>query len=170
VVAATGRLSHTYPGLVPGHSERVVRKALSSPEHAVSIVRVIDAPAEAVYAAWTDPAIMERWMARKVEADVRVGGRYRNEVDAGEAGTFVHTGEYLVLEPGRRIVQTFGGEGVEASPYRDEFLEVTLRPLGPERTELTLIDGWDGQGLDAADEAATREAWSAWIDDLAKLF
>jgi uncharacterized protein YndB with AHSA1/START domain len=143
---------------------------MSSPEHAVSVTRVIDAPAEALYAAWTDPATMERWMARKVEADVRVGGRYRNEVDAGEAGTFVHTGEYLALDPGRRIVQTFGVESAEENPYRDEYLEVTLRPVGPERTELTLIDGWNGQGLDDADEAATTQAWAAWIDDLAKLF
>ena len=143
---------------------------MSSPDHAVSVTRVIDAPADAVYAAWTDPATMQRWMARNVEADVRVGGRYRNEVDASEAGTFVHTGEYLVLEPGRRIVQTFGVDSAEASPYRDERLEVTLRPLGPERTELTLIDGWDGPGLDEADEAATRQAWSGWIDELVKLF
>jgi len=143
---------------------------MSRPKFAVSVTRVIDAPAEAVYAAWTDPTIMQRWMARKVEADVRVGGRYRNEVDAGEAGTFVHTGEYLVLEPGRRIVQTFGGEGGDESPYRDEHLEITLRSLGPERTELTLIDGWNGQGLDNDDTAATHSAWAAWIDDLAKLF
>ena len=100
---------------------------MSSPDHAVSVTRVIDAPAEVVYAAWTDPATMQRWMARHVEADVRVGGRYRNEVDAGEAGTFVHTGEYLVLEPGRRIVQTFGVDSAEESPYRDERLDVTLR-------------------------------------------
>ena len=143
---------------------------MSRPEHVVSVTRVIDAPAEAVYAAWTDPAIMQRWMARKVEADVRVGGRYRNEVDAGEAGTFVHTGEYLVLDPGRRIVQTFGVESEAESPYRDERLEVTLRPLEPGRTELTLSDGWDGPGLDDADEAAATAAWSAWLDDLAKVF
>jgi uncharacterized protein YndB with AHSA1/START domain len=143
---------------------------MSRSEHAVSVTRVIDAPAEAVYAAWSDPAIMERWMARKVDADVRVGGRYRNEVDAGEAGTFVHTGEYLVLEPGRRIVQTFGVDSAEENPYRDEYLEVTLRPLDAKRTEFTLVDGWNGQGLDEDETAATRDAWAAWIDDLAKLF
>jgi uncharacterized protein YndB with AHSA1/START domain len=143
---------------------------MPSPEHAVSVTRVIDAPAEAVYAAWTDPAILQRWLARKVEADVRGGGRYRTEVDAGEAGTFVHTGEYLVLEPGRRIVQTFGVESEEEHPYHDERLEVTLRPIEPGRTELTLTDSWDGPGLDEVDTAATRDGWAAWIDDLAKVF
>jgi uncharacterized protein YndB with AHSA1/START domain len=131
---------------------------------------VIDAPTEAVYAAWTDPAIMQRWMARKVEADVRVGGRYRNEVDPGEAGTFVHSGEYLALEPGRRIVQTFGVESAEEHPYCNEYLEVTLRPLDVQRTELTLVDGWNGQGLDDVDMVATRDAWADWLDELAKVF
>src|SRR3954447_26797788 len=124
---------------------------MSRPKFAVSVTRVIDAPAEAVYAAWTDPTIMQRWMARKVEADVRIGGRYRNEVDAGEARTFVHTGEYLVLETGRRILQTFGVDSAEESPNRDERLDVTLCPLAPGRSELTLTDSWERPGLDEAD-------------------
>jgi uncharacterized protein YndB with AHSA1/START domain len=144
--------------------------AIKPPEHAIEIVRVIDAPVDEVYAAWTDPAVMSRWMARSVDADVRVGGRYRNELDAGEAGTFVHTGEYLVLEPGRRIVQTFGVEGGAESPFRDERLEVTLRPLGPKQTELTFRDGWDGPALDAEDKEAARVAWSGWLDRLQQLY
>ena len=37
--------------------------------NAVTIVRVINASADELYAAWTDPALMRRWMATIVEAD-----------------------------------------------------------------------------------------------------
>jgi uncharacterized protein YndB with AHSA1/START domain/DNA-binding transcriptional ArsR family regulator len=150
---------------------------MTPPEHNITIVREIDAPASAVYAAWTDPAIMRRWIASEVDADVRVGGSYRHVVDAGEAGRFVHSGRYLALESERRIVQTFqgGSEGADREEdssdlYQNERLEITLRPLGPTRTELTFSNIWEGQALTSADLAATRAGWDAWLDQLAALF
>ena len=87
----------------------MIQMAIKEREHEITIVRVFDASPEELYAAWTVPELMRHWLAQRVQADVRVGGRYRNEVDAGEGQTFVHQGEYRVLEPGRRIVQTFRG-------------------------------------------------------------
>jgi hypothetical protein len=47
----------------------------------VRIEMALPAPIEDVYAAWTQPAAMARWLAPmgsvEVEADVRVGGRFR---------------------------------------------------------------------------------------------
>jgi uncharacterized protein YndB with AHSA1/START domain/DNA-binding transcriptional ArsR family regulator len=150
---------------------------MAQPEHNITIVREIDAPASAVYAAWTDPAIMRRWIASELEAEVRVGGSYRHVVDAGEAGRFVHSGQYLVLDPERRIVQTFQGanEGADAADdssdvYQNERLEIVLRPLGPTRTELTFSNVWEGQALSEEDLAATTAGWDAWLDQLAALF
>jgi uncharacterized protein YndB with AHSA1/START domain len=150
---------------------------MTSPEHNITIVREFNAPAGELYAAWTEPEVMRRWIANELDADVRVGGSYRHVIDAGEAGRFVHSGEYLVLEPERRIVQTFRGTSERADPvddssqlYENERLEVVLRPLGPTRTELTLSNTWDGQGLTTADLAATRAGWDAWLDQLAGLF
>ena len=150
---------------------------MTQPEHRISIVREIDAPAGALFAAWTEPAIMRRWIASEIDADVRVGGSYRHVIDAGDAGRFVHSGQYLELEPDRRIVQTFRGESEGTSPaddcsnlYQNERLEITLRPLGPTRTELTFSNIWEGQALTADDLAATRAGWDAWLDQLAALF
>ena len=51
---------------------------------ALRLTRTYAAPPEKVYAAWTDPQALKRWFAPsddfqtpEVEADVRVGGRYR---------------------------------------------------------------------------------------------
>ena len=49
----------------------------------LEIKRFINAPRERVYAAWTDPAELQRWFGPedvrtiKIAADVRVGGKYR---------------------------------------------------------------------------------------------
>jgi uncharacterized protein YndB with AHSA1/START domain len=77
------------------------------------IERVIDAPREAVFAAWTTAAAMEEWYrdgddhtARVLELDVRVGGRYR--IEWGPAGVPPHRehGVYEVVEPPARLVMT----------------------------------------------------------------
>jgi uncharacterized protein YndB with AHSA1/START domain len=67
------------------------------------------------------------------EVDLRVGGRFR-VVMTGEGRELEHTGEYLEVDPPRRLVFTW------RSPYTGEepsVVTVTLRPRG-EGTELAL--------------------------------
>lgn len=61
--------------------------SLNSPEHSIVITRDVKAPSRDVYAAWTEPVKMERWLG-KVSADVRVGGAYRFESQEG----YIYTG------------------------------------------------------------------------------
>lgn len=144
-----------------------------APDHKITLTRTIAASAAAIYAAWTEPAIMEKWIASKVDADVRVGGEYRNTIDAG-GQTFIHRGQYVALEPGRRLLQTFSGgvdEGIdEPSPYANEFIEVTLSQIESGETEMLFINGWNGPALDEETREATREGWSGWLDQLEALF
>lgn len=144
---------------------------MRTPAHSVSIVRTVDAPAAAIYAAWTEPARMRNWMGTTVEADVRVGGRYRIEHDAGNGVRFVHTGEYLMLEPGLRVVQSFLAGPADRlpetpNPHIDEFIALKLTPVTPTRTEIMFTNGWDGQGLASDAMEATRSAWSQWLDQM----
>lgn len=134
--------------------------------NAFSIIRVINASADDVYAAWTDPAIMRRWMATIVEADVRVGGRYRITIheDDGSVNTF--TGEYRVLEPGKRLVKTFRHHSAKEGEFEDEYVDVTFRALGPRRTELTLVNGWSGRPVTAEERDGMREGFRIWLDQL----
>jgi hypothetical protein len=67
-------------------------------------------------------------------------------------------------EPG--IVKTFRRDGTEPGTYGDQYAS---RPLGPDRTVLTLTSGWNG--LDMTDErAALKAGWSTWIDMLEDAF
>jgi uncharacterized protein YndB with AHSA1/START domain len=140
------------------------------PEHAVTVNRKISAPLDAVYAAYTKPDRMRGWMG-EVEADVRVGGRYRIRVQGDDGSTYVHQGVYELLEPPRRIVMMLqaGPEGAKppASPAQtEEFIELRFIPLGPAETEVWLLNGWHGDDLDDAGAKATEAAWLLWLERL----
>jgi uncharacterized protein YndB with AHSA1/START domain len=133
----------------------------------VVVERVLPASPEEVYAAWTTPATLSRFMcpgemtAPVVEADVRVGGRFRIVMrDAGRDTE--HRGEYRVLEPGRRLVFTWasaatGGAAtlvtIELSPHEDG-------------TRLVLVH----EDLATEDvRGRHRQGWTSIVDKLARI-
>jgi uncharacterized protein YndB with AHSA1/START domain len=93
-------------------------------------VGTIRAPAQTVFAAWTEAAQRQRWLAPIAEADGRVGGHFRLEVRAPD-GSHIVTGVYRELVPGRRIVMTWVYEGPMV-PDGKEPTQVTVefRPSG----------------------------------------
>ncbi|MEY3992396.1 MAG: hypothetical protein RIS04_1159 [Pseudomonadota bacterium] len=81
--------------------------------HTVRFQRVLRAPAERVYRAFTDPDAMNKWLpphgftGRVHEMDARVGGGYRmsfTNLSNGQSHSF--GGMYLELVPGERIRHT----------------------------------------------------------------
>ena len=132
--------------------------------HSVSVVRTFHAPVDDVYAAWTDPVIMRRWMANVVEADVRVGGRYRIENHERDGTVNAFVGQFKILDPGRRILQTFRHTETAPETFLDEFLELKFRPVDLMSTELVLLNAWTGQGMSDQDRDAMEQAWSQWLD------
>lgn len=142
-------------------------------KHEIAITKRYPAPVGEVYRAWTDPAKMRQWLANRVDADLRVGGRYRFENDGDDGAVYVHTGEYLALEPDHRVLQTFRAGNADTdigaeSLYLDEYIEVVLTPVGPNETSLSFTNGWDGDAMSEADRAATADAWSGWLDQLVR--
>ncbi|MGH7511851.1 MAG: SRPBCC family protein [Gemmatimonadales bacterium] len=75
--------------------------------------RVLPASRERVFAAWLDPESLAQWMrvpggsaAAEVEVDPRVGGRFRITMRHG-GGQVGHRGEYLAIDPPRRLEFTW---------------------------------------------------------------
>jgi len=135
---------------------------MSHAVHSVTVTRRIAAPADDLYTAWTEPELMRRWLTQVAEADVIVAEHHHLPHHEG-LPTFA--GEYRVLEPGHRIVQTFHHHD-EGSPdvHVDEFVEVRFRPLGPAATELTVTNGWEGLKLSDAERNAVQGGWAQWLD------
>jgi uncharacterized protein YndB with AHSA1/START domain len=87
-------------------------------EHRARVLRIeraFDAPAERVFEAWTSEEVLRRWLHGMVgwqtptaEVDLRVGGTIRivmrDPVGGAESGA---TGEYMVVDPPRRLVFTW---------------------------------------------------------------
>lgn len=77
----------------------------------VVVTRRFAAPPEAVYRAHIEPELVRQWMLGPEGwtmpvclCDARPGGQIRYEWSRGAGGGFHLTGEFLVLEPFRRIV------------------------------------------------------------------
>ncbi len=130
-----------------------------------SITRILDAPRDLVWRAWTEEAELAQWLhpfgvsTDSVSFDVRVGGRYRYTMTNDETGEqFPTGGEYLAVEPIDRLVFTWGEP--DAPLDQAPVITLTLIPRG-ERTELVFhlrgYDGKPGDGFiyDGWDEALT---------------
>jgi uncharacterized protein YndB with AHSA1/START domain len=79
--------------------------------------RIFSAPREKVFEAWTNPEMMNQWLAPvgystpEAEADLRTGGRYRVVMKHDEKGaTHTAVGEYREVAPPERLVFTWTWE------------------------------------------------------------
>jgi uncharacterized protein YndB with AHSA1/START domain len=85
---------------------------MTSTAFRVELERILPAPPAEVFRAWTDPERLRVFMcpgaitSADVEADVRVGGRFRIVMHEGDAA-IAHTGEYRVVDPPKRLVFTW---------------------------------------------------------------
>ena len=68
-------------------------------------VRIAARP-ETVFAFWTDPAKMARWMGRNIRLDPQPGGELRIDYN----GSDIARGLFVTVDPPSRIVLTWGWE------------------------------------------------------------
>jgi uncharacterized protein YndB with AHSA1/START domain len=85
----------------------------------LEIKRLIKAPRDRVYAAWTDPAQLKQWFGpekvqtRDLIAEARTGGKFRWDLTNPEGENMTMQGEFLELQPGRKVVFTWQWEDDE---------------------------------------------------------
>jgi uncharacterized protein YndB with AHSA1/START domain len=110
----------------------------------------IAAPPEVVFPYFTDPALVVKWIADAALLDARPGGTFSLDVGGNPA-----RGEYVEVDPPRRVVFTWGIEGRGDFPPGSSTVEVVLLAVG-EETLVTLthrdlptedyrrshLDGW----------------------------
>jgi uncharacterized protein YndB with AHSA1/START domain len=72
----------------------------------------IAASPETVWELLVDPAQAVRWMGQVANLDARPGGLYRVEVIPGHTAR----GEFVEVDPPRRLVHTWGWEAESGSP------------------------------------------------------
>lgn len=127
----------------------------------VLVKRSFDAPVNLVWQAYTDPALMRRWLTAMpgwsmpvCEMDVRVGGRYRwrwrSDKDASEFG---FAGTFREVQPPSRLVHTETydpGTVGDVHPQSEALVSVTFTEDSGITTVTTLIDFGSKEARDAA--------------------
>lgn len=129
--------------------------------------REIKASAEAIFAAFHEPEQMAHWLVpdemtrATVAVDFRVGGRF-SVVMHGDGRDFGQVGEYLVIDPPKRLVFTWVSDFVPEGEAHTR-VSVTLEPLEAKRTRLVLIHDQlpDSDTYDGHDAG-----WSSILDKL----
>ena len=121
-------------------------------------VRIAARP-ETIFGFFTDPVRMLRWKGIEAELDPRPGGTYRVQINAQA----IARGQYVAVEPHRRVVFTWGWEGEgQPVPPGSSTVEVTLTPDGDE-TVLRLTH----RGLPAELRDVHGHGWDHFLSRLA---
>jgi len=113
--------------------------------------------ADETFALLTEPERLRRWQGISARVDLRAGGEYRWTIVPG----FNAGGSFTEVDPGRRIVFTWGWEGnPEVSPGSSTVI-ITLEPAEGGTTVRLVHEGLtDEQG------AGHLEGWNHYLDRL----
>jgi len=142
-----------------------------SDENLVQLMRVLRASPAEVFAAWTEPALLESWWTgvggwvdAKADVDLRVGGRYHLSMRDERGALHGIVGVYTLIAPAERLSFTWTWEN-EPSVMRgseESLVDVTLRE-GPQGTQLFLThSSLEGELV----KDMHKEGWNALLTSL----
>ncbi|MCI0646489.1 MAG: SRPBCC domain-containing protein [Chloroflexi bacterium] len=124
--------------------------------------RTFDALPEQVFAAWTNPRLLEQWwgppgtVVKVAEIDFRVGGRYRLGVQRPGQVTYFVSGIYQNIQPPHKLAFTWRWENADmdigSSLVTLEFrangnktdLRLTHAQLSTKEARIAHSEGWVG--------------------------
>ncbi|WP_427131206.1 TIGR03086 family metal-binding protein [Pseudarthrobacter sp. S9] len=115
---------------------------------------------DVAFALITEPERLRRWKAVAARVDLRIGGEYRLTVTPGHSAM----GTFTEIEPGKRIVYTWGWEGDGQLPPGASTVTVNLEAVDG-GTTVQLIH----EGLTPEQEAGHAEGWNHFLERLVLL-
>lgn len=138
------------------------------------LTRVIDAPREKIFRAWTDSEILKQWFAPKpystpvAKLDVRTGGSNVIVMHDPQGNDFPNRGVYLEVIPNERLV--FTDAYTQAwEPSAKPFMTVTisLEDTGAGKTKYTaLVRHWSVEDKQTHEKMGFHQGWGICTDQL----
>ena len=105
------------------------------------LTRVFPAPAERIYAAWTNPEMLRQWFCPDsemivpvAEVDAQAGGNYRIVMQNKDGGTHSPSGTYEEVVPNKRLVFSWKWADSEVVTR----VTIDLNEMSENETEMTL--------------------------------
>jgi uncharacterized protein YndB with AHSA1/START domain len=146
-------------------------------ERDLVLTRIIDAPREKLFRAWTEPELIVKWFApkpwttSKSEVDLRPGGQSTLVMRSPEGVDYPNLGVYLEVERPSRIVVTDAFEAgwkPSAKPFMTAI--ITFEDLGDGRTRYTArARHWTMEDRKTHEEMGFHQGWGQCADQLAEL-
>lgn len=103
------------------------------------LARIIDAPREKLFRAWTEPELIQQWFAPRpwtvslVKTDVRFGGECLIFMHSPDGNDYPNRGVYLEVVPNERIV------------FTDAYTEAWITSEKPFMTAMLTFDDMNGR-------------------------
>ena len=150
--------------------------AASIEDRELVLTRLIDAPAEKLYRAWTDPTLIVRWFTPPpwktvaAELDVRPGGSSYVLMRGPNGEEMPNRGVYLEVIPNRKLV--FTDAFVKAwEPSGHAFMTGTLtfEPRGTKTLYTARVQHWSVADREAHEQMGFHAGWGIATDQLAAL-
>ena len=132
----------------------------------LTIKRRFNASPAKVFAAWTDPQKMIRWMGPpsiircEVENDLRIGGRYHIKMVVPD-DTHDVSGIYREIVPNEKVVFTWAWK---STPERESLVTVTIKP----DSDGSLMTLQHEQFFDETARDNHNKGWTAIMDRFAQ--
>jgi uncharacterized protein YndB with AHSA1/START domain len=149
---------------------------MSTADRELVITRVINAPREKVYRAWTDPEQLKQWFAPKpwttpvAELDVRAGGSNLIVMRGPDGKDFPNRGVYLEVVPNERLV--FTDAYTEAwQPSEKPFMTVilTFEDEGGKTKYTARVRHWTVADRQTHEQMGFHQGWGQCADQLTSL-
>ncbi|MES2361243.1 MAG: SRPBCC family protein [Pseudomonadota bacterium] len=140
------------------------------------LTRLIDAPREKVFQAWTDPKLLVQWFTPKpwqtvrAEVDVRPGGASLIVMRGPDGTEFPNRGVYLEVVPNQRLV--FTDAFTEAwKPSEKPFMTgvLTFEDEGGKTRYTARVLHWTVADREAHEKMGFYEGWGKATEQLAEL-
>jgi uncharacterized protein YndB with AHSA1/START domain len=133
----------------------------------VTLKRRLNAPAEKVYAAWTEPAQIAHWFGPSetvagsvhAEMDVRVGGRFRVSFNTVDGEHHEVGGIYREVVPNEKLVFSWAWH---TTPERESLVTVLIR----KESEGAMLTLTHEQFFDEAARDGHKRGWTGTLDKL----
>lgn len=140
------------------------------------LTRLIEAPREKLYRAWTDPELLKQWFAPKpyitpvAELDVRPGGLAFIVMRGPDGQDLPNRGVYLEVEPNERLVSTDAfTEAWQPSAKPFMTLILTFEKEGAGTRYTARVRHWTVEDREAHEKMGFHEGWGRCTDQLAAL-
>ncbi len=148
----------------------------STSDRDLVLTRVINAPREKVFKAWTNPELLKQWFAPKpwttpvAQTDVRVGGSNLIVMRSPDGKDFPTRGVYLEVVPNERLVVTDAfTKAWEPSDKPFMTVILTFEDQGGKTKYTALVKHWTVADREAHEKMGFHGGWAMCTEQLAAL-